>query len=1270
MLAGLVTTAQLAVSPGVNTAHADVSTGTAGMFVPTQGAVLDTRSGIGGVSGSVAAYTWYPVQVAGQAGVPTSGVSSIQVSVTAFNPSLSGYLQLAANGTAAVTTSALLYTGGGGSFSASSIVALSPDGKIRVLSQRSVNVLISVQGYYTAGTGATPGGYVPVAPKRLVDTRVGTGLSQAKLAAGSTTAIQVGGLADVPTDASAVFLMLTGISSSSTGGTFTPYASGTTKPTNVALSYLANTATILGAAVDLGSEGRFNLAIGSTGTAIDVVVDVVGYYTATGGAGGAFTPAAARVYDSRIAPSVEIPRSATRKLPVGGVAGVPMPSTGISAYVLSLQVLHPGPNIGFVAVGPGDQTNAFVSSVYLTPGDGLRSNLVVAQPGPDGTIQVFNHSPDPIDIVLDVEGWFSLAAPELTSTYFLRSQAIPTAAGESAANFHWASGNPRISSFSYSKDGAAPVTVGASQTELSWYPSTVGSHSLTVRGVLTSGVLTPPAVFSFAVGPAAAPAVPTFLAVDLGRVDGTLISGVVDGNGAAELTTNFYVSDDDGNSLGASGADPYGSAQITAGQRASLVVPAAALTTGQSYHWTMEACAGGVCSPRTADQTFVAAAPSAAPAAVATTIVTIGGASISGSSAPISATACANAPCQPTVDTVLRVGDQGDGQIWRSYLRFNLSAIPAGARLTSAILALGPAVTTGSSAPSSIGFAPLSDVPINTANGVVLAGLAEVDGAFPANTTTPSADLGSLVQGWLDGDHPNAGITIEAGSETAGVGVRFPGPSAASGQPTLTVEYEPPTVADQPTGLSVRAGDSGLLATWAAPAQQGTSKGVDHYLVTATSGGVTTAQASTAASYAVLSGLTNGTTYTVSVQAFNAVGASAAVTTTGAPQIVPASQNLLACSLAYFQARDRLQAGSADTVAVALGTSSCAPQLSPRLGLELPGLLAVRQRQVLDGHPPAADGSPLLDGGLVLPSDGGGIDVWAHLSQNTDQVGSPDAPNLSAQVLLRYGTDQTLASAYAGEAAWQPLVTGTDPNGVLTSDAATLAAGATSMPAAVADTSQGVPAAAAGIAQPAYKHTINRYSASVWATNHYRDPWYNGADNCTDFVSRALHFGGGMAYNYHHQPAYTYYLSPLWYPVPYGHVIRDDNAWFNGTSGNAIKRRWDGRNWTASYNTAQNLANFLSRNPGQWITSFGAARPGDVVFYAWTPRGGSYRTINHVGIVSWYSASDYDGEFWVAAQSDNYAYRSIWDSLAGIRAASQPGTSAAIYIYRPYGSSS
>ncbi len=100
-------------------------------------------------------------------------------------------------------------------------MAVAADGKIGVLAQTSVTLLVHVQGFYTAGNGSpAPGGYVPVNPARLVDTRIGAGLPQAKLATNSTTAITIGGLANVPTDASAVFVMLTAISTSSTAGYF------------------------------------------------------------------------------------------------------------------------------------------------------------------------------------------------------------------------------------------------------------------------------------------------------------------------------------------------------------------------------------------------------------------------------------------------------------------------------------------------------------------------------------------------------------------------------------------------------------------------------------------------------------------------------------------------------------------------------------------------------------------------------------------------------------------------------------------------------------------------------------------------------------------------------------------------------------------------------------------------------------------------------------------------------------------------------------------
>lgn len=515
LAAGAVTAVHLAASPGIGPASADATTGTAGLFVPTQGSVLDTRTGIGGVSGPVAANTWYPVQVAGQAGVPTSGVSAVQVSVTVLSPAATGLVKVAANGSAVVPIAALTYTGGGGSISASSITALPADGKIRVLAQTSVTLLVHVQGYYTAGNGApAPGGYVPVTPARLVDTRVGTGLPQARLATGSTTSVKVGGLVNVPVDASAVFLMLTAISTSSTAGYFSPYPTGTTRPPNVSLNYLANTATILGAAVDLGTGGQFDLWVGPAGPAIDVVVDVVGYYTATAGTGGAFTPAAARVYDSRLSPNVALPARSSRVVQVGGIAGVPL-SDRLSAYAFSAQIVHSGSNAGSLAMGPGDQPSAVVAAVYFSASSNVRSSLVIVPPAEDGSVLLVNSSLDPIHVILDVEGWFSdigPAVPFVSSAEYEEGAWAAASTGPGTFLLEPAEG-PAPAVYRYALDGAPTATVAGPTGQLSLSPQGSGEHVLTVSAIDAAGTASDTYDYSFNIGSApASPAAVTVVA--------------------------------------------------------------------------------------------------------------------------------------------------------------------------------------------------------------------------------------------------------------------------------------------------------------------------------------------------------------------------------------------------------------------------------------------------------------------------------------------------------------------------------------------------------------------------------------------------------------------------------------------------------------------------------------------------------------------------------------------------------------------------------------
>lgn len=96
------------------------------------------------------------------------------------------------------------------------------------------------------------------------------------------------------------------------------------------------------------------------------------------------------------------------------------------------------------------------------------------------------------------------------------------------------------------------------------------------------------------------------------------------------------------------------------------------------------------------------------------------------------------------------------------------------------------------------------------------------------------------------------------------------------------------TVPGQVTGLSLTAGDQEIEATWVAPASDGGTPITDYVIETSTDGGTnwsTVADGvSTATSYTI-TGLTNGTTYTVRVSAANTVGAGVPSSTSAATPV-------------------------------------------------------------------------------------------------------------------------------------------------------------------------------------------------------------------------------------------------------------------------------------------------------------------------------------------------------------------------------------------------
>lgn len=472
-------------------AHA--STG-AGTYVPLAVRLLDTRT-----TTALAANSPRNIKVTGVGGVPTSGVSAVQVSLTALNYTKTCNIWATAGGGAAPGTSALNYSAAySNAITNSAIVPVNQStGQIEVSSCAPVDLLIDLQGYFATGSGTNGNGFVSVLPSRLADTRNGTGIAQARLSAGSTTTLQLTGTAGVPAQASsprvtAAFLNITVLNYDDTHGSFlNAYAAGSSTPPTT-LNFTASSVTAIGALVPVNaSSGQFTIKLSSTlATPVDLLIDVEGYFSSAS-SDRSLTPYASRLYDSR--QTTQLPALTGRRVQVSGVNGVPERSSGASIAMLNIQVVPSAAAHGYIEAFQDDMPDPDLSSVNFDAGV-IRSNAISLGIGQDGGIFVFNHSNDAVDVVVDIEGFWTSTAdqisaapgpvlsdtdttglPEVTSTLTPTVLVqVPSSAGTTAAQ------NTEV----YTAPNFDPATLVASCT--SSYVPTPGPASCALNSALTN----------------------------------------------------------------------------------------------------------------------------------------------------------------------------------------------------------------------------------------------------------------------------------------------------------------------------------------------------------------------------------------------------------------------------------------------------------------------------------------------------------------------------------------------------------------------------------------------------------------------------------------------------------------------------------------------------------------------------------------------------------------------------------------------------------------
>ncbi|MBI5090680.1 MAG: DUF4394 domain-containing protein, partial [Actinobacteria bacterium] len=248
---------------------------------------------------------------------------------------------------------------------------------------------LAVPGTMAAGASQ----FTPVAPARLLDTRE----SGTKPAGGSTTQLQVTGVAGVPANATAVVLNTTGTEATA-DGFVTVYPAGEAQPTvsNHNLTTGQTRANLVTVKVGAGGKVSFFTQSGA-----HLIADVLGYYappTATSGRFTALSPT--RLADTR---------TSGAKLGVGGTVTVPVlgqqgvPATGVSAVLVNVAGTEAAAP-GFVTVYASGTARPATSNLNLEMTGSTASNLAIVPVGADGSVTVFSQSGT--HIIVDVAGWF------------------------------------------------------------------------------------------------------------------------------------------------------------------------------------------------------------------------------------------------------------------------------------------------------------------------------------------------------------------------------------------------------------------------------------------------------------------------------------------------------------------------------------------------------------------------------------------------------------------------------------------------------------------------------------------------------------------------------------------------------------------------------------------------------------------------------------------------------------------------------------------------
>ncbi|HSN10940.1 MAG TPA: hypothetical protein VLS51_02380, partial [Propionibacteriaceae bacterium] len=153
------------------------------------------------------------------------------------------------------------------------------------------------------------------------------------------------------------------------------------------------------------SPGQVSLYQSGPGSA-NVIADVAGYFL--GGSGpyqpGMYVPVTpARVLDTRS--GSPLAGLTPLNLPKANLANGGVPTTGVSAVVVNATVTDTH-TAGYLTVYPGLSSLPTASNLNWSGANATTANLVTAQVGGDGSLNIFNGSPGSVSVIADTAGYY------------------------------------------------------------------------------------------------------------------------------------------------------------------------------------------------------------------------------------------------------------------------------------------------------------------------------------------------------------------------------------------------------------------------------------------------------------------------------------------------------------------------------------------------------------------------------------------------------------------------------------------------------------------------------------------------------------------------------------------------------------------------------------------------------------------------------------------------------------------------------------------------